>query len=382
MIIQKTNNNYLLVENDRVFVQSKNINIFPCSRRGPYTDKEALQYYDPEARLNTERTNRLHTAINGFADSFIADDNFVVGNTLIFVLAGYYIEVKDFNPVDIAEALGSDVSEIYAHLSLHAGISLNVEDYTTEILYRQSTIPTDKNYLDVSHTDNNVPATEDFFVGISFTKEETEETVTEISLFSHNLKLFNRTADGNYEFEQTSLLPRIAHGETEDSIKIFGELAVSHLTVDNNLTVKKHATIDCTTKVNDTIIAEKLVITDTDQDGVNKGEIVTPQLRVNRITSNDGSITVDNKKLIVNRSLEILAKESATDHAKATIEQAIIGDLTVKVDPALKNSTGKITAKEISVEKITQNSNPVPAISLKENGTAYQLQITLDASKK
>ena len=61
-----------LPNNDRVFLQSKNINIFPCARRGQYGIVGSAKYYDPEARLNTERTNRIGTAINGFKDKFIA----------------------------------------------------------------------------------------------------------------------------------------------------------------------------------------------------------------------------------------------------------------------------------------------------------------------
>ena len=40
----------------------------------------------------------------------------------------------------------------------------------------------------------------------------------------------------------------------------------------------------------------------------------------------------------------MLAAASAAEAAKATIEQAVIGDLTVKIDSKLKDSTGKINA--------------------------------------
>jgi hypothetical protein len=170
------------------------------------------------------------------------------------------------------------------------------------------------------------------------------------------------------------------------------------------------------TSVNNTITAEKLIIpSKIDENGEEKGEVVTPTLRVNRLTSDTGSITVDNKKLIVNKSLEMLAKADATDPALATVEKAVIGDLTVKVDAKLKDSTGKITAlnsqitnnatiydldvgtnidtktlvatdtitaQEVVAEKVTQNGKAVPAIDLVQTGTVYQLQITLDASKK
>jgi hypothetical protein len=203
-------------------------------------------------------------------------------------------------------------------------------------------------------TDENAEKTikEEFFVGISFTKEPVDDYIGTDKLPSRNLLLFSKDADDSWQIAQTSLLPKLEHGETKDSIKIFGDL-----------------------NVDDNIAANKIVIAD-------DGEISTPQLRVNRITSNEGSITVDNKKLIINKSLEMTAKADAESPAKATIEQAVIGDLTVKVDTNLKNSTGKITAKEVVAEKITQNGKVIPAIDLVQNGEVYQLQITLDASKK
>ena len=352
-MITLTNKNELnyLVNNDRVFLLSQNVNIFPCARRGLYNNSPLAEYYDPEARLNTERTNRIGTAINGFTDSFIITEEFDDTNTFAFVLAGYRIEIKDFNISDIASLLSAPANTIYAHLSLHTNIELDVAGYFTEILYRQSTASKQTNYLDVTYENSEKTVKDDFFVGISFTKEPVEDHVGSVTLPSHNLLLFIKGEADSWQLAQTSLLPKIEHGETKDSIKIFGDL-----------------------DVDDTIAADKIVI-------AGDGEISTPQLRVNRITSNEGSITVDNKKLIVNKSMEMLAKADATEPAKATIEQAVIGDLTVKVDTNLKNSTGKVTAKEVAAEKITQNGNPVPSITIVPVDDAYQLQFTLNAPK-
>ena len=432
-LINKNGLNYL-VNNDRVFLLSQNVNIFPCARRGLYNNSLLAEYYDPEARLNTERTNRISTAINGFTNSFIITEDFVDTNTFAFVLAGYRIEIKNFNISDIASLLSTGTTpadKVYAHLSLHTNIELDVAGYFTEILYRQSTAAKQTNYLDVTY-ENSGTIKDDFFVGISFTKEPVEDYVGSDTLPSHNLLLFSKGADDSWQIAQTSLLPKIEHGEYKDSIKVSGniksytmsatgkittpkvnvavitsdydvidvhkglsvagDIAVhSTLTVTNSTKSAKadidileadSATINGATTVNDTLTAKKVVIpSNKDADGVEKGEIVTPQVRVNRITSNEGSITVDNKKLIVNKSLEMLAKADATEPAKATIEQAVIGDLTVKVDANLKNSTGKVTAKEVAAEKITQNGNPVPSITIVPVDDAYQLQFTLNASK-
>ena len=313
--------NGLLVENNRVFFPSTNINIFPCSRRGQYEEelnkelKLTPEYYDPEARLNTERTNRLHTAVNGFTDSFIVS---YTNDKLIFVLKGYYIEVKDFSPSYIASALGEGTNQIYAHLSLHTGISLNVESYTTEILYRQSTEDTKIKYLDVSYPDtatNGQPVNKDFFVGVSFTASDDEEkfegTVAEGKgeAIPYFLPLFSK--DGaQWQLIQTSLLPKIEHGETEGSIKVkgaftvelddeiafeIGDGGVGTINVPMHLT--KAAVIDGVTSAS--VIRTGALIAGEwlpDEHLINgtitaKTQIDTPTLKVNAITSDSEAIT-------------------------------------------------------------------------------------------
>lgn len=700
--------------NNRVFLPSQSINIFPCSRRGQANIDNKAEFYDPEARLNTERTNRIGTAINGFTDSFIESYE---NNTLVFVLAGYRVEIKNFEPSEIADALNvNTTNKIYAHLSIHDQILVNsvsidtsITDYYTELLYRQATSSEiiDTQSLDVKVSVGSV------FTGISFVSAvDTDgegkvvapaDYVSGRQLLSRNLLLFTKSGEtDSWVLEQTSLLPKIAHDEAEDSIVVeelhvrsnlqvdgdvmlgviddttgkysatsgtltarqvnvpyegsnadfqtteikntgistayvrAGEIkadglavgntitivddqdrdadgntdealttigkgyvsAVDELTVPNiftasarsankviisavnglevthTATVKGATTIDSTlevandtsiqrslsvganinigdpddpatvndggyvvaknditaehdliakhdilvegsaaiagnldigtdndtdtgivnakklvqaptlkatagietpelktnaitsdsaevtvnkklklgantsvdedtistltvetekitsksteivvdkvlkvdtinsdstngltikraaklentltvegaTTVNDTITAEKLIIpSKIDENGEEKGEVVTPTLRVNRLTTNSDNITVDDKNLIVTKNLEVLAAKAIDEEdretaATATIDKAVIGQLEVKADTTkLTGSTGKITAKEIAAEKITQNGNTIPTIKLIQNGTAYQLQITRDASKK
>ena len=494
-----------LLESSKAFIPSESINIFPCARRGQIST-DSLQQYDPEARLNTERTNRIHIAVNGFKDSFIATENFTIGDTLVFVLAGYRVEVKNFDPAVIAGVLGTDIKNLYAYLRLQTEVPLDTTGYYTEILYRQSSLGNDKNYLDVSYPVSTT-IQKDFFTGVSFVKEplaDKDENDCYLHLFSYGT---------NWELVQTSLLPKIEHGETEDSIKLSAKLSagatdVDSLIVDGTTYLKSTAQIDGETTlynkllvksgnitraeidsakvsfnlpvtVNDTLLVKRttgtgpaarvegslevhegistetinantiqsvetlktdsakgLVVTstavspertlkidgktdisgDADIEGrltvssnidtntlkattnivtplitsenagteivvdrvlkvdtinsdsangltvnrkltANRGvevltgyEVKTPTLRVDRITSSntDNIITIDNKKLVVNRSLEMRApapteEKPNPDPAKATIEQAVIGELTVKVDSGLKNSTGKIT---------------------------------------
>lgn len=224
--------NGLLLNNDRVFLPSTDINVFPCSRRGQANIEDvaienSATYYDPEARLNTERTNRLHTALNGFTNSFIKSYD-AEAKTLIFVLAGYYVEIKNFDPAIIASTLGEGVDKIYAHLRLHDHVSLNVKDYFTEMLYRQSESELDANYLDVTYTINGDHG--DFFVGVSFTKELVEGTAT------HNLQLFSYVND-TWKQTPASLLPKIEHGETENSVKVSGDFTADTVNAKNRLSV-------------------------------------------------------------------------------------------------------------------------------------------------
>jgi hypothetical protein len=142
-------------------------------------------------------------------------------------------------------------------------------------------------------------------------------------------------------------------------------------------------TIEGATTVKDTLTAEKLIISKIDESGKEKGEIITPTLRVNRLTNNSGSIIVDDKNLVVTKSLEVLAKEAIDGEdqntaAVATIDKAVIGDLIVKKnDTNLTQSTGKITANEMWLESADKTSTgQVPALELFHSNAddAYQLR--------
>ena len=291
--IKNINGIRLLYDINRVFLPSRNINVFPCSRRGREELEDTVKQYDPEARLNTERTNRLHTAINGFADSFISSFDVDTG-IFIFVLAGYYIEVKNFNPADIAGALNA-TNKIYAHLSLYNNVSLSAEGYFTEILYRQFAAATDSNYLDISY-----PATtpeDDFFVGVSFTAEEISDGV----LPSHNLLLFTSSGDGSWKPVETSLLPKIEHGETENSIKLSGDFRVNH---------------------NEQVSFN-----------VEQGIASTPTLKTNRVTSDLINVGALQNNELTNTSGNIVAKNNIT----ALGSMGTRNDLTVDRQAHIKN---------------------------------------------
>ena len=85
------------------------------------------------------------------------------------------------------------------------------------------------------------------------------------------------------------------------------------------------------------------------------------------------------KATIKDLSVHKLDNSAKADIDKLEADYAEIGDLKVK--KGLNNSNGTIEAVEISADKITQNGNAIPAISLVQSGSAWQLQITLNAAK-
>jgi hypothetical protein len=367
-------------EKTRVFIPSQNINIFPCSRRGQKTTEGSMLNYDPEARLNTERTNRLRTSINGFTDSFIVNDNFESGTTLTFTLAGYRIEVKEFDPAIIATALGITNGKIYAHLSLHDGIPFGVANYYTEILYKQST-NVDNNYIDVKYTDYNDKRTGDFFMGVSFTTYEAADTIvvndTTKLLKEANLPLFSKVDDNdNWKLIEASKLPKVKHDTEPNSIKLSGDFTVEH-TKDNgekqtSFKVTKDETVLGPTVLSSLIVGEKA-----DGDTFTNGTITaknlvkTPALNVNSITSGSDKVEID-------KPINVTGKATLTDELEVTDKATLKNGLDVTNGETVLQ---KLTATEVSADTITQNGNQVPVITLEQisdigvTPKVWQLQI-------
>ncbi len=337
--------NELLVYNDgqnkdRLFLPSTSINIFPCSRRGQSSTTDPITFYDPEARLNTERTNRIGTAINGLADSFI--DSYE-SDTLVFVLGGYRIEIANIDISKIAEALGvsAGTGTIYAHLSLHDKISLNSSDYSTEILYQQYNDGAPVNSLDIPYEGNH------FFVGVSFTiKSELKDTITRngaaVDLRSYDLALFSRTSNTEpWQLVKTSLLPSIRHGYTDDSIDV-GELNAFKF-------------IGPTAEFG-SLKAESITVTDTEGNAavtIQDSGIYTPSIEADSLQA---------KGLSVGNSISIEDAEKPGE--KTTISSTEV------------STTGTITASALQL-KNGANSISVPALTVDDRGDGiYQLQFT------
>jgi hypothetical protein len=224
------------------FIQSLKIQAFPCGRRrgfiyGNTPADPSDDYYipfDPESRLNTEDNNRKHTSLNGFTDSYIKS---WTGNKLELVVGGYFFSItanqNDFTTFD---SLKSGTA-IYANILLHKVPLLSGDDlsYNSYILRNQSA---------TSSSDDNLPSTEidllravvsgetqnkDFienkenyyFSGLSFTtvaltKDNTGYTDNQQRI---SLQILEKV-EGAWRIYQPALLPKIEHGEEEDSVKV------------------------------------------------------------------------------------------------------------------------------------------------------------------
>lgn len=347
-LIYKTNNG-LLVNNSRVFLPSADINIFPCSRRGQFQIDDRVIQYDPEARLNTEYTNRLHTATNGFKDSFIVKNDFTSGDSLEFILAGYRIKINSFDPSKILAAFidaGIDISgsdKIYAHLGIQGGIALSTTDYFTEILYRQFTNTSDNtaiiNYLDVSYGETA------FFVGVSFVT--TDKINTDKEATPYFLQLFSKSGEGDWELTQTSLLPKVEHDTEPDSIKLSGDFTVKH-GEQISFKVTQDETVLGPTVMSSLIVGEKAE-SDTFANGTIKVKehIETPTLEA----------TTSIKTPLLN--VDTIASSSGEE---IKVTSAIALDSTLKVDDeatlnsGLKVTNGDTVLKKLSAEETSLDS--------------------------
>ena len=349
----------------RVFIRSSDINIFPCSRRGQVSNTDdGIKYYDPEARLNTERTNRIHTATNGFKASFISNEclttsgTFTDNSTLKFVLAGYTIEVQNFAPDEIAAALGISTGTIYAYLGIQPNVRVN-SAYSTEILYRQ--LPSDlisSNYLDVPYD-----KTSDFFMGVSFTSSA---DVNDASVVPFTLPLF-AGANEDWALVQTSLLPKIDHDNTANSV-VVDTLRVSEaLNVDKDLHVIGDLQVDKKISVPYTGIIDDFPNTEITSNGISTASIEAGSIVSAGLTIED-DITIRKSDVDVTTVGENISTAGTVTASGLTITAGA--------------GSGKIEAKEIVADKITQDGKSIPYIKLEQVSAKWQLQITTDASKK
>lgn len=243
-----------------VFAKSLNVQVFPCGRRrSELINNEKNDYYipfDPEARLNTEFNNRRHVGINGFTPSFITgwDSN---KKTFTFTIAGYSFaineigtnskfEITDMNAFGnaIIDKLGQDFrnsTKIYANIKLEEVPLYKRDDditvYNTWVLRNQSASDKALLTLDLAQSDQNIDvkdANNYYFSGLSFSVEP----ITGIQTKSVSDKFLPAKDDNPAQQEfslcilvkdndastwqlcESSKLPKVEHGDEEDSVNV------------------------------------------------------------------------------------------------------------------------------------------------------------------
>lgn len=217
-----------------VFIESSNIKVSPCGKRGTTGEdteggdsaaENAPSPFDPESRLNTEASNRKRSGINGFTSTFIK--NWDSDSTIALVLDGYLFEIScssDFITA-ITTELQPETDKIYANILLQE-VPLyadNELEYKTEILRDQSNANEGSPALSLDLLMGEAY----YFSGLSFTTAiitpGTDQRAVSLCVLEKK--------DNEWKVCQTSFLPKIEHGNSEDSVKI-DELEVKKITAE------------------------------------------------------------------------------------------------------------------------------------------------------
>ena len=250
-MIQKKGNN--------TYIKSKYIKVFPCSRRRSTQIDDGQESYhipfDPEARLSTEFNNRQHLGKNGFTQTFLeqcstasnisGSSDVNMDGVLNLSIAGYTFKIThNYSSIDaLCNVLtgqvetGDDdtIQELFANIRL-VNIKLykdnNSLDYNTYILDSISdsfssgdvdTVPYnhDNKVLDrpiLINTNEETLKSPDnyYFSGLSFSGSPLAEDKGLV----YSLQIAKKDAENNWTICEESKLPKIQHGETEDSIVI------------------------------------------------------------------------------------------------------------------------------------------------------------------
>ena len=245
--------------NGLVFVKSRCIKVFPCSRRkselvdadgndNTVSDKYYIPF-DPESRLNTEANNRKHSALNGYTQTYL--NYWSTDGELSVVLAGYLFNiatgetgtdaVNNFGKA-ILKALDTNTpTAIYvniklANMTFFSSGTAKIPEATTEVLRNQSTTKEPLACLDLFSGSNKTDPDQYYFYGLSLSSENLSKKCPDEGFVS--LQLLDYNNDGNWIIHEASRLPKIAHGDEKDSIVVGNLHVTGDATVDGTLWAK------------------------------------------------------------------------------------------------------------------------------------------------
>ena len=304
----------------RAFVKSMHIQAFPCGRRRSNTlienddageasgaAKSFRIPFDPEARLNTEANNRKHSSLNGYTQTYL---NHWKNGELSIVLAGYLFNItltanqnsdteKDYLEPDgfgtniirelssrvenkketitdtaLKEALENVLSSIQNAEYIYANILVEdtklfqgFKDYYTGILHDQLKLADNENEpaLDILRSKTDSEELVDlqdpnnyYFSGLSFSTNPLAEIQANQQETWVSLCILKKEGE-TWRIYEPARLPKIEHGDTEDSVKI-EHLSLDSLTikkVDSNVDIEASGNIKLTGN-NSTISADEL----------------------------------------------------------------------------------------------------------------------------
>lgn len=262
------------------FVKSLNVQVFPCGRRRSTPidtdgtlEGQFLIPFDPEARLNTEANNTKHSGVSGFKSSFIKSWN-INKKELNLVLNGYnfkislsnnYVDPQKFG-LNTFKALGlstdfltrpEESANLYANIILKkTDLFSGFVDYDTLVLGDQdsgTSSETEYNLdLLISSKVNSTNSSEKkdpdnfYFSGLSFSAESladlysrnagsvsvSEGAAKRVELSNGDIIVSLLLLKGepfqditlkwgySWSIYQPALLPKIEHGNEEDSVKL------------------------------------------------------------------------------------------------------------------------------------------------------------------
>jgi hypothetical protein len=349
-----------------VFIKSLNVQAFPCGRRRSTQLGEAESApripFDPEARLNTEVNNRKHTGLNGFTQTYLSnwEDS---SNQLIVSLAGYLFNIKLDSAYQsyegfgnkVAKALASEINNIYINILIEETPLFSETErnliYNTDILgsLRPSNDLTALD-LPISGKERSQGSDDYYFSGLalsasplteacrrSYDEEKEFKTRDDFPYIVENtrkrvisLHLLEKVED-KWKIHEPARLPKIEHGETEDSVVV------------ENLSVKDALTIEDLAKVKKLEVQEDATIK----------KLVTDEVQV-PYTNNQDNTTITKTGVY-------------SPFAKIAKLEALSGGIS---------SVGDIKAPNI-YQKVGEVDKKVPIIDFKEqaDGT-WQLQIS------
>jgi hypothetical protein len=217
-----------------VFIRSKYIKAFPCSRRRSTpidADGDAAtvrdRYYipfDPEARLNTEANNRKHSGLNGYKQNYLYNWD-SASSMMSLVLDGYLFEIQLADGYKTPELFGQRLEE-FLTTSGRIFVNIRVEEVeffaggrgvpaaTTGILRNQTSTIAPSSSLDTLIDDSNVDNLDNyFFSGLSFSNTPiVSSNVISMCILEKSSNMWN--------VYEPARLPVIDHGSTPNSVKV------------------------------------------------------------------------------------------------------------------------------------------------------------------